>query len=77
MNSLQRLLGTLLPRKWAEDMEAASRSWVMKCSACGHEQSIWDAGGIRWKAAGNPKRLRSCANCGNRTWHTLYRKQAV
>jgi hypothetical protein len=73
MSALQKLFVRLLPRAWAEDMEAESRAWMIRCT-CGYEQSIWDAGGVRWKAAGNPKRLQRCAHCGNRTWHTVYRK---
>ena len=54
MNSLQKLLVNLLPRSWAKDMEAQSRAWMIRCP-CGYEQSVWEAGGIRWKAAGTPK----------------------
>ena len=73
MTSLQRLLTALLPKRWAQSIEAESRAWMMQCS-CGHETSVWDAGGIRYKAAGRPRRLRRCAACGQRTWHRIYKK---
>ena len=43
-------------------MEADSRLWMLRCS-CGFEQSWWDAGGIRWKAVGNPRRWKQCPQC--------------
>jgi translation initiation factor 2 beta subunit (eIF-2beta)/eIF-5 len=47
MNSTQRFFKAILPRKLAEDMEAESRSWFLRCEECGAERSVWDAGGIR------------------------------
>lgn len=55
-------------------MEAESKSWKVQCPNCSHERSIWELGGIRYKAAGNKKLLRPCPNCGQRGWHTVYRK---
>ncbi|HEY3493176.1 MAG TPA: hypothetical protein VGK73_00765 [Polyangiaceae bacterium] len=72
MSSIQRLFKAVLPRAWARDMEAASRSWKIRCP-CGRERSIWDVGGIRWKAWGNPRRALRCDHCGHVTWHTVYR----
>lgn len=71
-NSLQRLLTAIFPRRWAEDMEAESRTWMMRCP-CGAERSIWDAGGIRWKAAGTKRTLMRCPQCGQITWQTISR----
>ena len=76
MPFMQSLFTRLLPRKWAEDMRTESLEWMMQCP-CGDEISVWDSGGIRYKAAGNPKRLRACPKCGKRTWHNVYRKKAV
>lgn len=72
MTSVQRLITTVL-RPWASSVEAESRAWMMRCP-CGYEQSVWDWGGVRWKAAGKPKRLLKCPSCGERTWHTVYHK---
>jgi transposase-like protein len=74
MTLLQKLVLSLVPKKWAASLEAESRSWMIRCP-CGHEQSVWDAGGIRWKAAGKPRWLHRCPRCGL-TWHTLYKKPA-
>jgi hypothetical protein len=72
----QKLLQAILPRHWAEEMEAESRAWMLRCKTCGLERSVWEMGGVRWKAVGRPSRLAYCAQCGRATWHTLYRKQA-
>jgi len=63
----------LAPSSTAEAMEAESREWVMTCQRCGHEQSIWDAGGIRYKAAGEPVRRARCAGCGEKCAHRVHR----
>lgn len=68
-NWIQRLAKVLLPRSWGESLERESRGWKMTCP-CGRAISVWDAGGIRWKAAGNPVRLVRCPECGL-TWHTV------
>lgn len=75
MNFMQKLFTTVLPRTWAESMESESRTWMIQCP-CGHEVSVWEAGGIRYKAAGNPRQLRRCPECGQRTWHRVYKKEA-
>ena len=70
MSFIQRVFSSILPKRWAESMEASSRSWIVRCS-CGFAQSIWDMGGIRWKAAGQPKTYLKCPQCGQRSWHTI------
>jgi hypothetical protein len=74
MNWFQKLLVTVLPASWAQSMEADSRQWFMKCLNCEFEQSYWDLGGIRWKATGNSRNLRTCPSCGQRSWHMTYKK---
>ena len=75
MSGIQSFLQKILPKKWADDMEAESRNWMARCP-CGHERSIWDLGGVRWKAAGNPRRLLACPACGQNTWHTIIKKNS-
>lgn len=75
MTRTQKFFTSLLPGSWAQSMEAESRQWMMRCKECNFEQSVWDLGGIRWKAAGNPSRKLLCQNCKHLTWHTTYKKQ--
>lgn len=70
---LQRLILTFVSERTARDMEAHSRAWKLVCSACGGSTSVWDAGGIRWKATRGSKTFTwiRCSACGQRTRHRL------
>jgi hypothetical protein len=73
MSFLQQFFVSILPRSWAESMEADSRSWMMRCS-CGFARSIWELGGIRWKASrSHTFSYMRCPQCGKRSWHKLVR----
>jgi hypothetical protein len=76
VTTVQRLAKKLLPEKTAAAMEAESRQWRVVC-ACGHDRSIWDLGGIRYKAAGNPRKLMKCPACSKRTWHRVSKPPPV
>lgn len=58
-------------------MEADSRRWHIKCPECNFEQSYWDMGGIRWKAAGNQRNYQKCISCGKKSWHQSYYKKEI
>ncbi|MBO0699093.1 MAG: hypothetical protein J2P46_11920 [Zavarzinella sp.] len=72
MSRTQRFFKAILPRKWFAAAEAESRAWMMRCP-CGAEQSVWDMGGIRWKATGRLRQRAYCDTCGQATSHTLTR----
>ena len=71
MRPLQRLI-TLLLFPFARSIERHSRAWHMTCP-CGHSEAVWDRGGIRWLATGEPRRYLRCQACGARTWHRVHR----
>jgi hypothetical protein len=75
MSTIQRFFLAILPRRLGQAMEKESRLWMLKCPSCGCETSVWEAGGIRYLAAGRPWRLRSCPKCAQRTWHVMYKKE--
>jgi hypothetical protein len=52
-------------------MEAESRAWIARCETCDGERSIWDLGGIRWKASGSPRRRLKCPACNRVEWHAI------
>ena len=54
-------------------MEEESRQWVIKCPKCGYETSVWDAGGIRYKARGYKRTLGKCTSCGKFRWLKIYK----
>jgi hypothetical protein len=41
---------------------------------CGYELSVWERGGIRWKAAGRPIMVVKCPKCGKTGPHDTYIK---
>jgi hypothetical protein len=70
VNRLQKFITSMVPQSWAKSMEADSRAWKLICGHCGHMESFWGIGGIRWKAKGNQKNYRRCAACGQLSWQT-------
>ncbi|HSI85442.1 MAG: hypothetical protein ACAI35_05095 [Candidatus Methylacidiphilales bacterium] len=70
LSTTQRWVMALLPSSWRSSIEKESREWIVTCP-CGHSRSVWDLGGIRWKAAGNPTWKRVCPQCRQLTWHTV------
>jgi hypothetical protein len=70
----QRFSKALVSDSIFEDMKKSSSSWMVQCPNCKYERSIWEMGGIRWKAAGNPRVLRVCPNCSQKSWHFVYQK---
>lgn len=73
MTGTQKLILAILPKGAAKAAVEESKRWILKCP-CGHQRSIWDAGGVRWKAAGNPRRLMRCPACGQRTVQKLEKR---
>jgi ribosomal protein S27E len=71
----QKLFTALLSPETAAKMEAESRAWLVRCPNCGYEQSVWDWGGVRYKAAGTNYWFRRCPNCGKRGWLKVYRSE--
>lgn len=70
LSFIQRVI-RFLSGNWAGDMEAESRKWIAACRECGAEKSIWDHGGIRWKASGSKSSRLKCERCGRITWQQI------
>jgi len=71
MSSSQRII-TLLLFPFARSIRRHSESWLLSCP-CGFTESVWDRGGIRWLASGEPRLYSTCSSCANRTWHRVHR----
>ena len=69
---LQKLIVRLFP-KLAARLEAESRQWLVSCPNCGHEVSVWEVGGIRYKASGTVYRYGRCVSCRQRGMLRVYR----
>ena len=68
---LRKLIVRFFPN-FAAKIEADSRRWMIHCKHCGFEQSVWDAGGMRYKARGTVWRYGKCANCGKSSMLKVY-----
>lgn len=68
-----RLLDTLSSwyRGWMSSIKTESQRWHLVCPLCGNSRSVWDSGGIRWMAAGRPRKLSYCRHCQRRVWARL------
>lgn len=79
MSITQTVAKKILPKSWAKSMETESRRWMLHCPNCDAEQSIWDLGGIRWKARSIGKAIyKTCPICYQRGWmKMLYRDDAA
>ncbi len=53
------------------EIEYQSSMWMVACP-CGWEQSVWDLGGVRYRAKGAKIQLRRCGACGRRELHQVY-----
>ncbi len=69
---LRRLIIRFFPTL-ASRFEKDSREWMIQCQKCDHEISVWDAGGIRYKARGTVRRLGKCSSCGKTSMLRIYR----
>lgn len=75
MTVVQKFLKKIVPASLSASMEKETREWMLQCVICGAEKSGWEAGGIRWKASGNPKRRMFCEYCKQNSTHQVYRKK--
>lgn len=75
LSGTQKLIKLFVSEMTFAAMVAESRLWTVKCANCNHERSIWEMGGIRYKAAGNPRMYRLCPNCGQSNWHSIYKQE--
>ena len=71
LSRTQRLVTRLVGPETAAAMEAHSRAWLVRCLKCGHQRSVWELGGIRYKAVGEQRNLMRCPSCGALSWHKM------
>ena len=69
----QRLLKFILPGRIFEKVKNDTKQWLSECE-CGYKRDIWDTGGIRYKAMGEPRHKSKCPICGEITWHKIRKK---
>ena len=70
MSRTQRFFRAILPRSWFAAIEAESRRWMLHCS-CGASQSLWDAGGLRYKGTRKKAIYIWCPDCRQSSWQAV------
>ena len=71
-----RFLRAVLSERAFEAVQNGTRQWLFECS-CGHKADLWEMGGVRFKAAGEPRQWTACQGCGKITWQKVRRKTAA
>ena len=72
MNRLQKIILSLFSPQKITEIQDESQRWHMICPRCGWKISVWDAGGIRWKATSYRKKTRGrCGGCGQSVWFAV------
>lgn len=64
MTFIQKFVLTVLPKSWGHAIQNESQHWLLRCPSCDAVLSVWDMGGIRFKAVSTGKRVRvRCLQC--------------
>lgn len=71
MSLMRRLVFLFVSRETARKMQAESERWLLTCPNCQHQVSVWELGGLRYKAKGEPRHYRRCSRCGKAGWFPL------
>lgn len=72
MSLIQRFFMAILPKSWGESMKYDSEHWQCRCTTCGTTRTIWEIGGIRWKAYSRGKiSLIYCPTCKTLRAHAI------
>jgi hypothetical protein len=76
MSLIQKLVLTLLPKEWSQAIQSESQSWYLRCPECGNTRSLWEIGGIRYKAYSvRKKALIWCPQCHK--FHFMLMEQKI
>ena len=68
LSRMQRRFRSLSSPELFAAMERDSRLWKAECPNCRAQTSIWEIGGIRYKAVGEPLTRLLCPKCGQKGW---------
>ena len=74
LKPIQRIALTITPKRIGDSIKKESMEWHVICTKCGLHRSVWDLGGIRWKAYSRGKRVFTrCSQCEQRVWAKVER----
>ena len=73
LSSMQRMLQRHTSPELFAAMQRESRLWKAQCPHCRADTTdIWTMGGVRYKAAGEPRRRARCPRCGQTGWQRIH-----
>lgn len=73
LSSMQNMLRRRTSPELFAAMERESRLWKAECPHCRADTTdVWQMGGVRYKAAGEPKRRARCPRCGQTGWLRIH-----
>jgi hypothetical protein len=73
MPAEHKFLRFILPARAFAAIRAGTREWLIECP-CVHKRDLWDVGGVRCKAAGEPRQYHEFPECGRGRWHKIRKK---
>lgn len=72
LSTSQKILKWFTSASLFEKMKADSQTYKFDC-ACGKTSDIWEIGGIRYKAYGEPYTGVKCPGCGKFAMRKIYK----
>ena len=72
LSRVQKIIKFFTAASLFEKMMEDSKRYRFTCK-CGKESSIWEIGGIRYKAAGKPATGIKCPQCGKFAMQKIYK----
>jgi hypothetical protein len=72
LSFVQKLAKFFASASLFEKMKADSKTWKFDC-VCGKTSDIWEIGGIRYKAYGEPRTGMKCPGCGKFAMRKIYK----
>jgi hypothetical protein len=66
LSGAQKLVKWFSSASRFEKIMNESKQWKFTCD-CGQVSSVWDTGGVRSGASGNPKVAVKCPHCGKKS----------
>jgi len=75
LSRAQKIIRWFTSKALFEKMEQDSKLWIFDCE-CGQTSSIWDIGGIKYKAKGYSRSLTKCPRCQKNAMRKIYKKDS-
>lgn len=64
LSGAQKLVRFFSSKAKFEKIQEESKQWGFNCSACNEKSNIWEVGGVRHHAKGEPTKRIKCPKCG-------------